>query len=166
MPFRLPSSISGRLHFVLFSTRFRTPSLGRTPTSTRRRTLPALRHLALRGVSGPALVLRLVLADGVVCGRGFEGVGLSKYVRNTRYIQMKLKWALLTSPPLSLSAVACSSSGRVDEGSKAAFSVAAAASSEPDLEYSFGSGLRESLSWVSLRAWTGKAWRKVGLRLM
>jgi hypothetical protein len=59
---------------------------------------------------------------------------------------------ILTSPPLSLSAVACSSSGRVDEGSKAAFSVAAAASSEPDLEYSFGSGLRESLSWVSLRA--------------
>jgi hypothetical protein len=67
---------------------------------------------------------------------------------------------ILTSPPLSLSAVACSSSGRVEEGSKAAFSVAAAASSEPDLEYSFGSGLRESLSWVSLRAWTGRAWEK------
>ena len=47
----------------------------------------------------------------------------------------------------------CSSSGRVEEGSKAAFSVAAAASSLPDLEYSVGSGLRESLSWVSLRAW-------------
>ena len=28
----------------------------------------------------------------------------------------------------------------------------AAASSEPDLLYSFGSGFRESLSWVSLRA--------------
>jgi hypothetical protein len=65
-------------------TRFRTPSLGRTPTTTRRSTLPALRHLTLRRVSRPALFLRLVLADGVVCGRGFEGVGLSKYVRNTR----------------------------------------------------------------------------------
>ena len=62
-------------------TRFRTPSLGRTPTTTRRSTLPALRRLTLRRVSRPALVLRLVLADVVVCGRGFEGVGLSKYVR-------------------------------------------------------------------------------------
>jgi hypothetical protein len=64
----------------------------------------------------------------------------------------------LTSPPLSLPAVALSSSGRVWEGSKAAFSVAAAASSLPDLLYSFGSGLRLSLSWVSLRARVGRVW--------
>lgn len=59
---------------------------------------------------------------------------------------------ILTSPPLSLPALAFSASGDVLLGSKAAFSVAAAASSEPDLEYSFGSGLRLSLDWASLRA--------------
>lgn len=65
---------------------------------------------------------------------------------------MVVKQERLTSPPLSLPAVALSSSGRVWDGSKAAFSVAAAASSEPDLLYSFGSGFRLSLSWASLRA--------------
>lgn len=65
-----------------------------------------------------------------------------------------------TSLPLSLSAVLISSSGEVCLGSKAAFSTAAAASSEPDFEYSFGSGLRLSLCWVSLRARVGVAWVK------
>jgi hypothetical protein len=69
---RLAPPPPGRAHFFcFFLSRFRTPSLGRTPTATRRSTLPALRHLALGRVSGPALVLRLVLADVVVCGRGF-----------------------------------------------------------------------------------------------
>jgi hypothetical protein len=72
----------------------------------------------------------------------------------------------LTSLPLSLPAVACSSSGRVEEGSKAAFSVAAAASSLPDLEYSFGSGLRESLSWASLRARLGRVEEKGRVAVM
>ena len=58
----------------------------------------------------------------------------------------------LTSLPLSFSALACCSSGRVWLGLKAVFSTAAAALSEPDLLYSFGSIFIESLSWVSLRA--------------
>lgn len=58
----------------------------------------------------------------------------------------------LTSFPLSFSALAFSVSGRVCLGSKAAFSTAAAASSLPDLLYSFGSGFSESLCCVSLRA--------------
>ncbi len=62
-------------------------------------------------------------------------------------------------PDCSL-ALACSSSGLVLSGLKAASSTAAAASSDPDLLYSFGSGLRLSLSWASLRAsWRGEMWK-------
>ena len=64
------------LPFLLFSTRLLTPSLGCASTPTRSRTLAILAHLALRRVPSPALILRHILADIVVCGRGFERVGL------------------------------------------------------------------------------------------
>lgn len=61
---------------------------------------------------------------------------------------------LLSSP-----AASCSSSGLVLFGLNAVSSVAAAASSDPLLLYSFDSGFRSSLPWASLRA------RRVGVGL-
>lgn len=57
----------------------------------------------------------------------------------------------LSFPPASLSAVASADSGLVLSGLNAA-SELAASWSEPDLEYSFDRGLRESLSCVSFDA--------------
>jgi hypothetical protein len=165
-------------------TRLSTTSLRRTTASTLRSTLAILRHLPAARSTRSSLFLALVFADFVVCGGCLEGVGLYDYIlaltsssqitiesisvgalsgkRPQDQIQSITASILtkLTSLPLSFSAVADSCSGLVSLGSKAAFSTAAAASSEPDLLYSFGSGLRESLSCVSLRARIVGDWEK------
>jgi len=76
-----------------------------------------------------------------------------------------LAFSELSLPPASLSAVASASSGLVFLGLKAA-SELAAASSEPDFEYSVEVGFSESLSCESLAAnRAGDVLRKRGVRV-